>query len=195
MFLLSENSTRLWRLFISMCLQIYSNIIYIDTRADYTSNRHQYKNRRPLTLYHLNSLRPRQNGRHFADDIFKCIFLNENVWIPIKISLKFVPKSRINNMPTLVQIMAWRRSGDKPLSEPMVVSLPTHICVTRPQWVNTRTTKLNVCQTWWLPHVCVHSIFKHYHSVLRDVVFIWFDKYSIMSLSANGDVMGLHSSI
>ena len=43
-----------------------------------------------------------QNGRHFADDIFKCIFFNENVWIPIKISLKFVLKSPINNIPTLV---------------------------------------------------------------------------------------------
>ena len=31
--------------------------------------------------------------------------------------------------------MAWRRSGDKPLSEPMMDSLLTHICVTRPQWV------------------------------------------------------------
>ena len=62
-------------------------------------------------------------------------FLNENVWIPIKISLKFVPKGRINNIPALVQIMAWRRPGDKPLSEPMLVSLSTHICVTRPQWV------------------------------------------------------------
>ena len=40
-------------------------------------------------------LRPRQNGRYFADDIFKCIFLNENVWIPIEISLKFVPKYQI----------------------------------------------------------------------------------------------------
>ena len=80
-------------------------------------------------------MRPRQNGHHFLDDIFKCIFLNENVWISIKISLKFVPKGPINNIPALVQIMAWRRSGDKPLSEPMVVRLSTHICVTRPQWV------------------------------------------------------------
>ena len=83
----------------------------------------------------FNMLRPRQNGRHFPDHIFKCIFLNENVWIPIKISLTFVPKGPINNIPALVQIMAWRRPGDKPLSEPMMVSLPTHICVTRPQWV------------------------------------------------------------
>ena len=60
----------------------------------------------------INTLRPRQNGRHFADDIFKRIFLNENVEISIKISLKFVPKGRINNIPALVQVMAWRRPGD-----------------------------------------------------------------------------------
>ena len=81
----------------------------------------------------FNTLRPRQNGRQFADDIFKCIFLNENVWIPIKISPIFLPKGPINNIPALLPIMAWRRPGDRPLSEPMMVSLPTHICVTRPQ--------------------------------------------------------------
>ena len=82
----------------------------------------------------VNTLRPRENGRHFPD-ILKCIFLNEKVWISIKISLKFVPRGPINNVPTLVQIMAWRRPGDKPLSEPRMVRLPTHICFTRPQWV------------------------------------------------------------
>ena len=51
---------------------------------------------------YLNTLRPRQNGRHFADDILKCIFLNENVWIPIEISLKFVPMGPIDNIPALV---------------------------------------------------------------------------------------------
>ena len=56
----------------------------------------------------------RQDGRHFADDIFKCIFLNENASILIQISLKFIPKSPIENIPVLVQIMAWRRLGDKP---------------------------------------------------------------------------------
>ena len=85
----------------------------------------------------INTLRPRQNGCHFADDILKCIFLNENVWIPIKISLKSAPKGPINNIPALVQIMAWRRPGDKPLSEPTMVSLLMQICATRPQWVNT----------------------------------------------------------
>ena len=49
-------------------------------------------------------------GRHFPDDIFKCIFfLNENVWISIKISQKFVCKGPINNIPALVQKMAWHR--------------------------------------------------------------------------------------
>ena len=84
----------------------------------------------------LNSLRPRQNGRLFADDTFRRIFLNENIRISTRDSLKFVPKGLINNIPALVLIMAWRRPGDKPLSEPMMVSLPTHICVARPQWVN-----------------------------------------------------------
>ena len=86
--------------------------------------------------FHINTLRPRQDGRHFPDDIFKSIFLNENVWISINISPEFVRKCPINNIPALVQIMAWRRPGDKPLSEPMLVGLLTHICFTRPQWVN-----------------------------------------------------------
>ena len=84
----------------------------------------------------LNTLRPTQNGRNFADDTFKRIFVNKNVRISIKISLKFVPKGLINNIPALVQIMTWRRPGDKPLSEPVMVNLLTHICVTRPQCVN-----------------------------------------------------------
>ena len=85
---------------------------------------------------HINTLRPRQNGRLFADDTFKRIFVNENIRILIGISQKFFPKGPINNIPALVQIMAWRRPGDKPLFEPILVCLPTHICVTRPQWVN-----------------------------------------------------------
>ena len=58
-----------------------------------------------------------------------------NQWWP-KSRPKWVPRVRINNIPSLVQIMAWRRPGNKPLSGPMMVSLLTHICVTRPQWVN-----------------------------------------------------------
>ena len=75
----------------------------------------------------INTLRPRQDGRLFADDTFKRIFLNENFGILIKISLKFVPKGLINNIPALVPIMAWRRPGDKPLSEPMTVRSLVHL--------------------------------------------------------------------
>ena len=76
----------------------------------------------------FNILRARQNGRHFPDDIFKWIFWNGNVWISINISLKFVPRVPINNIPIF-------RPGAKPLSEPMMVRLPTHICDTRPHLV------------------------------------------------------------
>ena len=54
-----------------------------------------------------------QNGRHFADEYTFIYFL-------IKISLKFVPNDPTDNKPVLVQVMAWRRTGDKPLSEPML---------------------------------------------------------------------------
>ena len=53
-------------------------------------------------------------------DIFSCIYLNENDRIPIQIPLKYVPLSPIDNKAALVQVMAWRRIGDKPLSEPML---------------------------------------------------------------------------
>ena len=69
----------------------------------------------------INTLRPRQDGLHFADDIFTCNFLNGNCCILIKFSLKYVRKGPIDNNPALVQIMAWRRPGDKPLSEPMML--------------------------------------------------------------------------
>ena len=94
------------------------------------------------SCYHclVNTLRSRQDGRHFVDDILKWIFLKENCFILIQISLKYVPNGLINNNPALVQIMALRWQGDKPLSEQMMARLPTHICVSRPHWVNCVTS-------------------------------------------------------
>ena len=74
-------------------------------------------------------------AHQFSDDIFKCIFLKKDILISIKISLKSVPKVPINKIPSLVQIMAWCPLGNKPLSEPMLVSLVMHLCVTWPKWV------------------------------------------------------------
>ena len=55
-----------------------------------------------------------------ADNIFKWIFLNENGRIRSQISLKFVLKSLIDYKPSLVQVMVWCRTGDKPLHEPIM---------------------------------------------------------------------------
>ena len=63
---------------------------------------------------------------NFADGLFKSIFLDENVWISIKISLKKFPKGPINSISALVQIMTWHWPGVKPSSVPMMVSLLTH---------------------------------------------------------------------
>ena len=125
---------------------LWANWFVIDTGISGSNIEVRWGNSDIYFRVMINTLGPRQNGRYFADDVLKCIFLNENVWIPVKISLQFVPKGAINNIPSLVQIMAWRRQGDKPLSEPMMgnsLSL-THICVTRPQWVNYIFTRLAV---------------------------------------------------
>ena len=102
----------------------------------------------------INTWRPRYNCHHLADNSLKCILLNENVWISCRISLKFVRNVRINNIKTLVQIMAWLRPGNKPSSEPMVVSFLTHICITRPQWIisllsNDAMGIVDYCQHWF----------------------------------------------
>ena len=70
---------------------------------------------RELTLLPLDKM-----AAILADDTFKRIFLNENDRIPIRISLKLVPRSSLDNKPALVQAMAWRRTGDKPLPEPKI---------------------------------------------------------------------------
>ena len=85
----------------------------------------------------------------FSRRHYQCIFMSENVWIAIKITLKFISMCTINNILALVQIMAWCRAGDKPFSEPMLVSLLTHICVIRPQWVN------SVCQEVYTSHLII----------------------------------------
>ena len=67
-----------------------------------------------------NTLTPRQDGRHFADDIIICIFFNEKFCILIEISLKFVHKDPIENKTAWVVVMAWCQTGNKPLPGPMV---------------------------------------------------------------------------
>ena len=73
-----------------------------------------------MSLTWLNLSFPGQNGRHFPNDIYKYNFKNETFRILIPISLKFVPKGPIDNKAALAKVMAWRRTGNKPLAEPML---------------------------------------------------------------------------
>ena len=122
----------------------------------------------------------------FADDIFKCIFLNENVYISIETSLKFVPRVPINNIPALVRIMAWHRLGDEQLSEPMMDSLLTHISVPRPQWVNVRDV------TYFGQHHTVSSFIKILSAgfkaplVLDELNKIYWEAYCNLWQNASG---------
>ena len=87
---------------------------------------------------------------------FSCAFSSMKIAVFfIKFSLKYVRNGPIDNNPALIQIMAWRGSGDKPLSEPMMISLPTHICVTRPQWVKTSHT----IETYFSVQQFCHQVF------------------------------------
>ena len=60
----------------------------------------------------------RQNGRHLADDIFKCIFVKENYYTSVQISLKFITRGPIDNDSALVQVVAWLQTGTKLLLRP-----------------------------------------------------------------------------
>ena len=68
----------------------------------------------------VHSSPPDKMAANLADNILKCNFMNEMFCVLTKISLQFVPYDLIDNSPALVQIMGWRRIGDKPLSEPML---------------------------------------------------------------------------
>ena len=80
-------------------------------------------------------------GRDKMAANFQTTFANRFSWMKMyeflsKFHWSFVPRGPIKNIPTLVQIMGWHQPGDKPLSEPMMVNLLMHICITRLQWVN-----------------------------------------------------------
>ena len=106
----------------------------------------------------LNTLRQGQYGRHFPDDIFKCIFLNETIGILIEISLKFVPRGPINNIPALVQIMAWHKPGGKPLSKLIMVTLPMQV------YASLSLNELVSTGTSWTYSMKFSLMFKNFHS-------------------------------
>ena len=101
---------------------------------------------------------------HFTEDICRCIFVNEKSCILIKISMKFAPNGPIDNNPALVQILAWHRVGDKPLSEPMLIRFTDAYmrhygemsylcnsvsCVTHTTVGNVKVHFIIKCKTYW----------------------------------------------
>ena len=191
-------SPKIWSVSVVPCIMIVIHmiitlnhdilIVFIFTSTDVVQCTNEWQWQDILSPYgclsYINTLRTRQNGLHFADDIFNCIFMHENVWISLKVSLKFVPKFPINNIPAMVQMMAWRRPGDKPLFEPMMVNSMTHICVTRPQWVNITKYVLRLTnviiniqdRTRWKRYVCFAYILSR---VRQQCVFspLWLGLY------------------
>ena len=91
-------------MFFSSCDIIQIGLIYGDTAA----------------IWELTHWGQDKMATIFANNIFKCIFTDENFWISNKFSLKYVPYGVIDNKPSLVQIMGCHQTGDKPLSEPMM---------------------------------------------------------------------------
>ena len=89
----------------------------------------------------------------------------------LKISLKFVPKGPLDNIWALAQIMARHLLGDKPLSEPMMISLLTHICITRPQWVNNICILMHLRLNYMKRNKCNTSLIRIFHS--RIYCSIW----------------------
>ena len=69
-----------------------------------------------MIYFLLNTMRPEKNGRHFADVIFKYIFITENCGVLIQNSQKFAAKGPVNNKSALVQVKAWRLMSYKPLA-------------------------------------------------------------------------------
>ena len=85
-----------------------------------------------------NTLKPEQYVRHFADYIFKWIFLNEYFLISSKTSLTFVSNAAINNS-FLVQIIDSHRTDAKLLPELKPLAWPIsqpNMYATQPQFAN-----------------------------------------------------------
>ena len=100
----------------------------------------------------VNSSPSGENGPLFADDMFKRIFFNVNIWISNKISLEYIPRGLIDNMSVLVQIMAWPVQVPSHYLNQCWPSSPMHICSTRGRWVKQHTCKSVSTwqyQDWW----------------------------------------------
>ena len=131
----------------------------------------------------LNSSPHGQNGHHFADDIFKCISMNEVFCILIRISLKFVPKGVIGNKPALVLVMAWRRIGDRSSPEPMLTQLSdAYLSPVYVPWLafeslrffcNSLFCRWWICYSWMSATVKITNCFRD-KNIFLDFLSYWY---------------------
>ena len=126
---------------------------------------------------YINKLGPKQNDRHCADDTFKRIFFNKNVRVLIEISLNFVPTGPFNDIPPLVQIMAWRRPGDNPLPEPMMVQFTDAYSRHSAFWI---PVKKGFILTIY--NILIHKVYIH-TCVCLLVISIWFIQIKVFIFS------------
>ena len=105
-----------------------------------------------ISLHGITRMRQKQNGRHFADGIYKCILLYEWYGILVQIWLKFVPRVLFDNKSALVQIMAWHHTGYKPLSEPMMAYF-THTYMHHTQPPESKTHHKEEIQYIWVKSI------------------------------------------
>ena len=99
-----------WTCWETLCANWYCKFFYYNREEKWVNDIHI--NPRILQILLYNSWRFGQNGRYFADDIFKCISMNGKFCNLIQISLKSVPKIPINNKSVLVKVIAWCRIGN-----------------------------------------------------------------------------------
>ena len=113
-------------------------------------------------------------GRGTMAAIFQMTFSNAFSWMKMSgFRLRF-PKGPINNISALVQIMAWCHPGDKPLSEPMMVNLLMHICVTRPQWLKRAASSSNDHCSLKDVNISDYVIFLNFLSQRSNALITWF---------------------
>ena len=115
----------------------------------------------------VNTLGPTQNWRRFSDGSFNCIFMKNHFELRFKFYWKLSLRVQFNNIRALVQIMAWRGWGEKSLSEPVMVSLPTLNFVTRHQWALSSIILLHLL---WCRTRCIISNI-HYIVRLKSTVY------------------------
>ena len=121
----------------------------------------------------FNTLRPRQDGCLFADDILKCIFLNGNSWIPNKISWEYVAWRLIDNKPFMVQIMGCRRAGDNPIIWTNDGTVYWCIyCKIRPPWVKGRWPR----RSSWR-----HIHFSDYIAIRIYCILCFIQRYTVLN--------------